>query len=165
MVNTSHNNRLNHIEEWSQCTWDAVKAPYLGSIPVVPCGWCSATEQLARNSRYGKQQPKFPLVVLRFYTHTHTTFKKCLLPEAKAIDFSFLFCFSFPFFSHSHYENFEYNIRRRRRRHSRLFPVATTNMFSFSFFSLEKKKSKRIKQLFILLLLLRREMPNLQTFF
>jgi hypothetical protein len=28
-----------------------------------------------------------------------------------------------------------------------------------------KKKSKRIKQLFILLLLLRREMPNLQTFF
>lgn len=81
-----------------------------------------------------KTTTKISLVVLRFYTHTHTTFKKCLLPEAKAIDFSFLFCFSFPFFSHSHYENFEYNIRRRRRRHSRLFPVATTNMFSFSFF-------------------------------
>lgn len=101
MVNTSHNNRLNHIEEWSQCTWDAVKAPYLGSIPVVPCGWCSATEQLARNSRYGKQQPKFPLALLRFYTHTYTAthenFKKCLLPEAKAIDFYFIFCFSFPF--------------------------------------------------------------------
>ena len=168
-MNINHNNRLNHIEEWSQCTWDAVKAPYLGSIPVAPCGWCSATEQLARNFRYGQGYFFFFRSIFLRFTHTHTTFwvvaslsaAHNLLPEAKAIDPFFLFLLSF--FSHSHYEDIlnitseEEEEEEERARHSKLFPVATTTKHVFSFLL--------NIQLVYFIILSRREMPNLQAFF